>query len=283
MRLSRLLRLLPALPLVAGLTTVGVVTRVGPSAVGCASAASAHHAALVIEHGNGATLKYCIGFDTDTVTGQYLLDASGVEKGEQGSGSMGEAVCQIDYEPAQYPSGCWTASSPYWAMDVSRGSGGWSQSNLGVSSQTFHDGDAEGFRYESQSASLSPPSPAGICPFPTPPPTAAVTPTATGRTATTQPRRSPSETVAPTPGTSAAIALAATPTPAASASVVPSPNTSPTPDVVVVTGSSAAPPTSSFSPGAGLFAASGLAVALVALLIVRGVRQRGRRTASSGP
>ena len=278
----RFLRLLPALPLLAGLTTGGVVASVGPSAVGCASAASAHHATLVIEHGNGTTLKYCIGFDTDQVTGQFLLDASGVEKGEQGSGSMGEAVCQIDYEPQQYPSGCWTASSPYWAMYVSRGSGGWSQSNLGVSSQTFHDGDAEGFRYESQSASLTPPSPTGVCPVPTPPPTAVATPKGTVRPTTTpQPRRSAAVTATPAVATSAASALATTPTPAASALVVPPLNTSSTPDVVVVAGSSAAPPTSSFSPGAGMLAASALAVALVALLIVQGVRQRGRRRAPS--
>src|SRR5579863_7331636 len=103
----RWVRLLPVLPLLGALTVVGTITSVGPRVAGCASAASVHHAALIIQHspadGSGV-LEYCIGFDSATVTGQYLLDASGVEKAEQTYGSMGEAVCQLDDEPQQYPS-----------------------------------------------------------------------------------------------------------------------------------------------------------------------------------
>jgi hypothetical protein len=270
----RRLRLLPVLPLlVGGLSTAGAVTAVGPSAVGCASAASAHHAALVIEHGSGATLKFCIGFNTEQVSGQYLLDASGVEKAEQDYGSTGQAVCQLDHEPEPYPAGCWTPSSPYWALYVSRGGGGWSASSLGVSSQTFRDGDAEGFRYEGQSAYLTPASASGICPPPSPPPTATAAPRSTIR-ATTTPT---GQHASPSPTSPGRTPTAAAATPAIGAP----PNSSSTPDVVVVAGPSSAPPPPSFRPGVGALAALALAAVLVALLILRGVRQRGLSRAES--
>jgi hypothetical protein len=274
----RLLRLLPALPLLVGLTTVGTITAVGPSAVGCASAAPAHHAALIIEHGNGTVVARCVSFDGDSIPGEQLLQLARAQWGLEYatatySGGTGDAVCQIDYEPAQYPSGCWTASSPYWAMYVSRGGGGWSPSNLGVSSQTFRDGDAEGFRYEGQSAYLTPSSPAGICPAPTPPPTPAATPRSTPRPTAPAPARHPPAATA-TPGPVAVGPVANPPGGATAPS-------SATPDVVVVAGSSGSRRASSFIPGSGALAASALAAALVALLIVQVIRQRGRRHPAS--
>jgi hypothetical protein len=251
--------------------------------VGCASAASAHHAALVIEHGSGATLKFCIGFNTDQVSGQYLLDASGVEKAEQDYGSTGQAVCQLDHEPEPYPAGCWTPSSPYWALYVGRGGGGWSASSLGVSSQTFRDGDAEGFRYEGQSAYLTPASASGICPPPSPPPTATAAPRSTIRPTTTPPGEHASTSPAPLGATATTAAASTTNAPAAAATpaIGSPPNSSSTPDVVVVAGPSSAPPPSSFRPGVGTLAALALAAVLVALLILRGVRQRSLSRAES--
>lgn len=273
----RLLRLLPVLPLLGGMSTAGAIAAVGPSAVGCASAASAHHAALVIEHGDGSTLEYCIGFDTAQVTGQYLLDASGVEKAEQAYGSTGQAVCQLDNEPQQYPPGCWTASSPYWALYLSRGGGSWMSSSLGVSSQTFSDGDAEGFRYEGQSAYLTPVSPAGICPVATAPPgpTAAAhsSPRSTAPvhpSAAVAAGAAPSAPTAPTASRSAGAAFAASPSSSGRA-----------PGVVVVEGSSTGSPASSFTPGAGLIAAAALAAAMLVLLILQAVRASARRRSAS--
>lgn len=148
------------------LSAAGAVGGGAPSAPGCAVAAGVHHAALVVEHLDGAVITSCVSFTSDRITGDQLLQLSHVEYATDDYGSMGKAVCQIDHEPATYPPGCWTSSSPYWAMYVSRGGSGWSVSNLGISSQTFGDGDAEGFRYESQSSREAPAPPVGICPLP---------------------------------------------------------------------------------------------------------------------
>lgn len=271
----RLLRLLPVLPVLAGLISVSAATAIGPSAIGCASAASAHHAALVIEHEDGSSLKFCIGFDADQVTGDFLLSASGVEYATQDYGSIGKAVCQIDSEPQQYPPGCWTASSPYWAMFVSRGGGEWTQSSLGISSQTFRGGDAEGFRYEGQSDNLTPPSSAGVCLTATPPPSAPPTPRATAPPKSSasagHSAAAPAAVVSPpAPAPVSAPAAAATDRPASRS----------TPDVAVIGRPVASQPSPPFSLS-GVVAAAAIGAALVVLMIVQVLRGRRRSTASN--
>ncbi|MHB8718437.1 MAG: hypothetical protein ACYDAC_06055 [Candidatus Dormibacteria bacterium] len=274
-------RLLPALTLVSGMFTLGWTASVGPAAPTCASAGSLHHAALVIEHSDETVLEYCIGFDADRVTGQYLLQASGVEMAEQYFPSLGEAVCQIDYEPAQYPSGCWTASSPYWGMYVSRSGADWTQSGNGVSSQTFADGDAEGFRYEAQSSRAAPPSPVGVCPPPlaTPSPSPAQTP-APASAAVSPARGAAAAGAARAPSAAPASAPAPSPssTGAAAASAGLGAGAGPPADVVVVVAGSAAHlPAASAPPSGTVLAGGGLAVALSALLVGRAGYDRRRR------
>ena len=159
-------RLAAIVPVLASLSIVGSASRLGLRG-GCAQASTAHHAALVVEHsaggghGAGPVITVCVAFTEDSITGAQLLDRSGVQ---YGSGYSGQAVCQVDHEPAQYPPSCLTASAPYWAMFVSRGGGSWVYSSTGFSSQTFRDGDAEGFRYEGQGDKTCPPAPGGVCP-----------------------------------------------------------------------------------------------------------------------
>jgi len=131
----------------------------------CAFAAGVHHVAVVVEHGSGAVLTECVAFSTDQVTGAQVMQLSGIEYATASYGGLGKAVCQVDREPASYPPSCWTATSPYWAMYVSRSGGTWAVSNQGVSSQEFHDGDALGWHYVPQSGAGGgpPPSPAGVC------------------------------------------------------------------------------------------------------------------------
>lgn len=185
MRRLHALAVVPLL-LAAG-SVLGSGTRLGLGAapLGCAAAMAAHHAALVVEHGDGAVTTVCVAFPEDQITGDELLQRSQVPYQTADYGAIGKAVCQIQGEPASYPPGCWTASSPYWAMFVSRGGGGWGISNLGISSQTFRDGDAQGFRYEGQSDQSTPPSPAGVCP----PAAPVVTPGPVSRPPTAAPSR----------------------------------------------------------------------------------------------
>ena len=220
-----LIRLVAILPVLGGLAVTGVATKVGPPLLSCAQAATAHHAALVVEHGDGSVITVCVAFDETSITGDQLLSYAHAQAQLQYAtasygGGNGEAVCQIDYEPAQYPPGCWTASSPYWALFVSRGGGSWSDSSLGVSSQTFRDGDAEGFRYEAQSENSAPPSPRGVCPAPpsaTPTPVRSATPTAHSAATAARPRP---------PQTPAAATVAASALPTVVASAPPGPTRS---------------------------------------------------------
>jgi hypothetical protein len=127
----------------------------------CAGA-GASHAALVVEHGDGSVVTRCVAFDTAAVTGQRLLDSSGVAWSGQTFGGFGEAVCAVDAEPEHY-STC-PGSDNYWALFVSRGGGAWQLTSVGISSLTLSDGDAEGLRYiPSVGDPAAPPSPAGIC------------------------------------------------------------------------------------------------------------------------
>lgn len=123
----------------------------------------------------------CVAFDAPSLTGEQVMSMSGIEYATATYGSLGRAVCQVDGEPATYPPSCWTSSSPYWAMFVARGGGGWAVSARGVSSQTFADGDALGWHYVPQSGPGGgpPPSQAGVCGVAAaPPPAAALTPAA---------------------------------------------------------------------------------------------------------
>ena len=104
----------------------------------------------------------CVAFDTSAVTGQRLLDLSGVAWSGQTFGGFGEAVCAMDSEPAHYAT-C-PGSDSYWSVFVSRSGGTWQLTSIGISSLTLSDGDAEGFRYvPAVGDPASPPSPARVC------------------------------------------------------------------------------------------------------------------------
>jgi len=274
-----LARILAVAPALAAVTVVGAATKVGPAVSGCAQAATVHHAALVVEHSDGATLKVCVSFTADSITGDQLLASSGVQYATADYGSTGKAVCQIDYEPSSYPPGCWTASSPYWAMLVSRAGGSWLTSSLGISSQTFRDGDAEGFRYESQSASSVPPLPAGVCPLPiSPTPVPVRTPTPIPRATSTSASRStvipPSHSLA-TAATSASPPSAVQPAPGSPSGGAATASASARASIAT---SRTAPPTGPSSFSTGAWAASGLAAVLLVMLAVQVIRPRRRRS-----
>jgi hypothetical protein len=271
-----LVRIAAVVPVLASLVVAGSAAKVGPSVGGCAQAAALHHAALVVDDPGAATVTRCVAFTEDSITGAQLLARSGVE---YATAYSGQAVCQINNQPGQYPPTCWTSSSPYWAFYVSRGGGSWTFSNLGFTSQTFRDGDAEGFRYEGQNDYTAPPSPAGVCPVPTPP-----TPTAvpTSRPSSSAVATRPSQRAAARPGAPAAITAAA-----ASANAPPvaplaargSPSSSARRSMAAI---SAGPPPSPPSVSPGAIAAGGLGAALVVLLIaqVTGFGRRAHRSRS---
>lgn len=155
--MRRLALVLPA-ALLAALASLAP----GAPAVSVCAAAGSHHAALVVEHADGSTLTRCVAFDTATISGEELLNRSGVAWSGRTFGSFGDAVCALDGEPAQYID-C-PGKDRYWAVFVARGAGSWQLANVGISSLAIHDGDAEGFRFDPASGvPAAPLSAAGVC------------------------------------------------------------------------------------------------------------------------
>ncbi len=119
------LRSLPAVLLAAalgfGLAAFAALAPGSPLVASCAGAGP-HHAALVVEHGDGSVVTRCVAFDTASVTGEWLLNTSGLAWSGQTFGAFGEAVCALDGEPAHY-SDC-PGKDEYWAVFVARGGGG---------------------------------------------------------------------------------------------------------------------------------------------------------------
>jgi hypothetical protein len=277
----RLLRVALAMPLLAiGLGTASAAARVGPAKPLCVQAASAYHAGIVVELGNRQVVRQCVGFNTSTITALAVLDGSGIQHETESYGGLGEAVCQIDDEPASYTS-CLPTSGSYWVFFIWRGGGSWSSSPQGVSVATVGDGDDVGFRYDPLAGADPPPvSPAGTCATstPTPAPTATPSPAPTpkpmpagtappGGTATTV---TPAGTITrPTPATSTDTEPAAVPGSTAAGSGPTSPAPAP---VSVADVAPAAAISGPFTPGLVLAACA--VGALLALLGVQGIRRR---------
>ena len=251
------------------------------AAAPCGAATFTSHVTLVVEHGDASVIGLCIGFDGATITGEQILQASGLHFATQSYGALGDAVCQIDGEPVSYGA-CLPAGGDFWAMDVSRGGGAWQTADRGISSEPFGDGDAEGFRYESQGGPEPPPaSPAGICAraLATPPPPPAASgraPPASGGTgappgsasvAPVSGRPAAPSTAAPAPAAAAAATATASPVP-----VVINPDAPRAPGGVATTGLHQA----GAAPGLniGLLLASVTGCALLGLLVLQAVRRR---------
>src|SRR5450759_4104518 len=115
-----------------------------PVVPGCA-AADSNHVAVVVEHADGSVVTRCVAFDTNQITGEQLLNSSGIPWSSQTFGGFGDAMCALDGEPAQYTQ-C-LGKDRYWAIFVARAGGSWQLANEGISTLTLGDGDAEGFRY----------------------------------------------------------------------------------------------------------------------------------------
>jgi hypothetical protein len=157
-QVSRRLSLLLTAALLA---TLASLAPVAPAVPGCAAAGSSH-AALLVEHADGSVVTRCVAFDTAAITGEELLNRSGLTWSSQTFGSFGDAVCALDMEPAQYAE-C-PGKDRYWAVFVARAGGSWQLANAGISTMTLSDGDAEGFRYVPASGvPAAPASAAGAC------------------------------------------------------------------------------------------------------------------------
>ena len=121
----------------------------------CVNASAPRHAYVVVEHLSGSTVQACVGFSTDAIDGQTLMDRSGIKYQFQ-KFSFGSAVCQIDNEPPQY-SQCFPQNQPYWALFIESG-GKWAPAASGYTAAVIKDKEALGWHYV-QAADPSPAPP----------------------------------------------------------------------------------------------------------------------------
>ncbi len=96
--------ILPASAILAIVLAVAACGSSTPSASGsptpaCANASAPHHAYVVVEHLSGKSLQRCVGFTSDTIGGQALMDQSGINYQTQ-TFNFGKAVCALDSVPA---------------------------------------------------------------------------------------------------------------------------------------------------------------------------------------
>jgi hypothetical protein len=279
-------RILPRAPAVLAAAVValaaGALASLAPGSplvASCVGAGSGH-AALVLEHGDGSVVTRCVSFGTATVTGEQLLNSSGVAWSGQTFGGYGEAVCALDSEPAHYTS-C-PGQENYWAVFVSRGGGAWQLSSIGISSLTLGDGDAEGFRYVPAAGTPAvPPSPPAVCGA------AVATVAATAAAAAARPTAG-----GVTPASSAAASPVATNPPAQSAAAVSAAATAPADDTAALAlagasaGVSSDPGAASRAPSSGsgsgldpgLFVAALVGGGLAGLALLRLAAARRRAT-----
>ena len=271
-RLGRLPALLAASAVALAAVAVVALAPGSPFAASCGAAGS-HHAALVMEHADGSVVTRCVAFDSDSISGEDLLNRSGLAWSAQTFGGFGDAVCALDGEPAQYTE-C-LGKDRYWAVFVARAGGSWQLANVGISTMTLRDGDAEGFRYVPASGlPATPVSAAGVCVA------AAATPTATP-TPTPRPRASVAATTTTAPPTAGAT-TAATEPPASGVAPTATATTSAAATTTATTTATPPPPAPIPAPSGGtdlgLMAAAvaGGGLAGLALLRLFAVRARPR-------
>lgn len=278
-------RLASTIALAASTAVFAALVPGSPATSACAGAGP-HHAAVIVEHGDGSVVTRCVAFDTDQVTGEQILNASGISWSGQTFGGFGDAVCAMDGEPAGYSS-C-PGKDSYWAVFVARGNGAWQLANAGITTLTLADGDAEGFRYvPSSGIPAAPPTAAGVCEAPASP---AATPalSATAATAGTQRATAVAPATPRSAGNSGGVAastasvFAASPTsvdPVIAAAPISTGSTGPGTPVSYGSGQSAAPapgPVSGSGMDFGLLAAAVAGGGLGGLALLRMIAARRR-------
>lgn len=126
----------------------------GPSGAECGGKGQAD---VVVELTSGKVVKSCVPIGTARVSALDLMHRSGIEYALQ-QFSFGDAVCQIDHQPAAY-SNCLASGQPYWALYIWSGKGPWKLAQTGVSDIKVKSGQALGWHFGNGSPSAPPKPP----------------------------------------------------------------------------------------------------------------------------
>jgi len=133
-----------------------------------ACAASAHHAALIIDTGD-QVVRRCVGFDEDSITGKDVLDRANVDPvySDKYSDAFICSLLGVGNDQAHCPNSDPAKNWVYW--EAKSGDPTFTKPGQAASRTDVHDGDVEGWTW----ANATPPpysSTASVCPASTPPP-----------------------------------------------------------------------------------------------------------------
>lgn len=116
----------------------------------CTPASGAtHHAGLVVIHGDGSVTTACVAFSQEQISGQELLDRSGVDYRLDASNPMGALVCRVGSEGCDFPAqACLCQCSlgqacRYWAYFNRPAGSDWVYAVSGTTGHQVHEGDLD--------------------------------------------------------------------------------------------------------------------------------------------
>jgi hypothetical protein len=166
------------------LVIVGVALVVGPSGLAHPAAAQGpDKVGLVVRLGNGSIFTDCIDYTGPGMTGEDVLDQSGLSLVKEIYPGLGAAICKIQDDGCEYPqANCFCQCSGggecrYWAyFHLDQQAGAWVYSGMGASWHTVQPGDVEGWAWGAGTPEQSQTEPPlftfeDLCSPPTPTPT----------------------------------------------------------------------------------------------------------------
>ncbi len=113
--------------------------------------AGPHRAALVVRYSDNNVYTSCVAFDEPEITGEELLQRSGLVVLLDFNAGLGGAVCSINSQGCSYPSQdcfcqCQSSQCQYWAY-YHWENGAWQYSSTGASQYWVTDGALEGWSW----------------------------------------------------------------------------------------------------------------------------------------
>lgn len=136
--------------LVTGLLVAVMTSGVHP---GRALADDTERVGLVVKFSDGTVFTDCIEYAGSGMTGEDVLDSSGLSTVKEFHPGLGAAICKIDNDGCDYPGvncfcECLGSSCEYWAYyHLDEQQGEWVYSGMGASWRQVQPGDVEGWAW----------------------------------------------------------------------------------------------------------------------------------------
>jgi hypothetical protein len=128
------------------------------------ASAVAHQAGLLVFDGEGNVTWVTVVFAEDQISGDSLLQRSGLQVSEVSFGGLGMGVCGIEgtgcdiakcrQRVCQGP----TDDDPYWQYFLGKSDGTWTAAPLGVSADKVNDGEIRAFIWSTHAPTQAAPS-----------------------------------------------------------------------------------------------------------------------------